>query len=141
VRKLQRNLLQLEFDRKILTEEDKTEVEIENLEFEHYKKIAEEEVQINLARLMYRAKYNLPPNDPRFLDMTDEEIIYELILQKEYNKRMAKDEGQVFDANEHKDIFLSDEQQYEDITKRLENGENIDLFSLLKPENSWESVE
>jgi len=43
------------------------------------------------------------------------------------------------DESENTEVFKSDEKQFDDITKRLENGEDIDLLSL-NPESSWAKI-
>lgn len=108
--------------------------DIQDFAFNKLKNQAKEEVKTALSRIAFRVKYNLPPNDPRFLDLTDEEIMYDLILHKEYNNFMNNTED-----DEDVEIFRSDEKQFDDITKRLEAGENIDLMSL-NPESSWEKI-
>jgi hypothetical protein len=87
---------------------------------------------------MYRDKYNLPPNDPRFLELYDEDMVYELVLQKEYNIWLNS-EAPDSKYDENTEIFKSDEKQFDDITKRLEAGEDIDLHSI-KPEGTWEKI-
>jgi hypothetical protein len=93
----------------------------------------------NLARLIYRSKYNLPPNNPQFLDLTDEEIVYELVLQSEYSKwiehRFEEEEG---DDNK---IIYRNTDEYDSIAKRLEKGEDVDLESLMTPDEDWEKVD
>ena len=61
--------------------------------------------------------------------------MYDLLLHKEYSNFMSGSDGKV----EETEIFKSDEKQFDDITNRLESGENIDLMSL-KPESSWEKI-
>lgn len=89
--------------------------------------------------MIYRAKYNLPPNDPRFLDLTDEEIVYELILQAEYRKWsegiIEEEEG-----DDNKIIYRNTE-EFDSLSKRLEKGEDIDLDSLMTPDEDWEKVD
>jgi hypothetical protein len=89
--------------------------------------------------LIYRAKYNLPPNDPRFLDLTDEEIVYELILQAEYRKWS---EG-IVEEEEGDDsrIIYKNTEEYDSLAKRLEKGEDVDLDSLMTPDEDWEKVD
>ncbi len=101
---------------------------------------AKEEVKNTLSRLLFRKKYSLPPNDPRFLSLTDEEIYYELVLQAELEKFLKDyNNNQEIDNESKTEIFESDSNEFEDITRRLESGENIDLFSIL-PNNSWEKI-
>lgn len=89
--------------------------------------------------MIYRAKYNLPPNDPRFLDLTDEEIVYELILQAEYRKWS---EG-IVEEEEGDDsrIIYKNTEEYDSLAKRLEKGEDVDLDSLMTPDEDWEKVD
>ncbi len=134
---LRQRLLRNELD-KIKLENPEETNSIEDFAFDKLKKQASEEIKDNLARILYRAKYNLPPNDPRFLDLTDEEILYDLILQNEYQK-WTKDRGIDSDSTDNREKFESDEKQFKSITKQLENGEDIDLHSLL-PDKSWEKV-
>lgn len=88
---------------------------------------------------MYRAKYNLPPNDPRFLDLTDEDIVYELVLQSEFSKweenRLDEEE------TDDKRVVYKNTDEYDAIVKRLERGEDIDLESLMTPKEDWEKVD
>lgn len=89
--------------------------------------------------MIYRAKYNLPPNDPRFLDLTDEDIVYELILQAEYRKWS---EGIIEeDDNTDNRIIYKNTDEYDNIAKRLEKGEDVDLESLMTPHTDWEKVD
>lgn len=37
-------------------------------------------------RVWYRRKFNLPPNDPRFLDITDAEILLEFLIDERIRK-------------------------------------------------------
>lgn len=39
-------------------------------------------------RTVWRLRYNLPPNDPRFLDMTDAEIVDDLLLRMYHDLRV-----------------------------------------------------
>ena len=116
-------------------ENSSSEEDLEDFAFEKLRTQAKEEVKTALSRIAFRAKYNLPPNDPRFLNLTDEEIVYDLVLHKEFSNFMSGSD----DKLENTEIFKSDEKQFDDITNRLESGENIDLMSL-KPESSWEKI-
>ena len=87
---------------------------------------------------MYRAKYNLPPNDPRFLELTDEEIVYDLILQSEY--RNFSDGIQEEETEDNRVIYKNSE-EYDSIVKKLEKGEDVDLDSLMIPLDTWEKVD
>jgi len=91
-----------------------------------------------LARLIYRAKYNIPPNDPQFLELTDEDIVYELILQGEY--RNFSDDIQEEETEDNRVIYKNSE-EYDSIVKKLEKGEDVDLDSLMIPLDTWEKVD
>lgn len=137
--RLRRNLLHREILRAKREGED-VEDDINDFEFEKLKKQAKEEVKNNLARLIYRAKYNLPPNDPRFLDLTDEEIVYELVLQSEYNK-WAEDRVEETDDSDKNRVIYRNTDEYEAIVSRLEKGEDVDLDSLMTPPDEWEKID
>jgi hypothetical protein len=138
VTRLRQNLLRRELTAASLKDPDIAE-DIEDFAFQKLKKQAKNDVKNNLARLIYRAKFNLPPNDPRFLDLTDEEIVYELILQAEYN-RWAEDRIEEEDPDENK-IIIKNTDEFESIAKRLEKGEDIDLSSLMTSEEDWEKLD
>ena len=91
-----------------------------------------------MARLIYRAKYNLPPNDPQFLELTDEDIVYELILQGEY--RNFSDDIQEEETEDNRVIYRNTD-EYDDIVKKLEKGEDVDLDSLMIPLDTWEKID
>ena len=91
-----------------------------------------------MARLIYRAKYNIPPNDPQFLELTDEDIVYELILQGEY--RNFSDDIQEEETEDNRVIYKNSE-EYDSIVKKLEKGEDVDLDSLMIPLDTWEKVD
>lgn len=135
VTQLRLNLLR----RELSASPDNKDDDVEDFAFQKLKKQAKEEVKSNLARVMYRTKYNLPPNDPRFLELTDEDIVYDLILQGEYRKwseGMQEEE----DGDENKIIYRNTD-EFDDIAKRLENGEDVDLDSLMIPPDTWEKVD
>ncbi len=137
VTRLRQKLLQREL--LLATNEDPDVAEdIEDFAFQKLKKQAKKEIETNLARLMYRRKYNLPPNDPRFLDLTDEEIVYELILQTVFDKW---DELRHEEAIEDNKIIYKNTDEFESINRRLEKGEDIDLESLMTSEEDWEKVD
>jgi hypothetical protein len=60
----------------------------------------EEEVETHFSndvlslRVWYRRKFTLPPNDPRFLDITDDEILLEYLIDKKIRKeqKIASDD-------------------------------------------------
>lgn len=136
--RLRQNLLRRELTAASLKDPDIAE-DIEDFAFQKLKKQAKNDVKNNLARLIYRAKFNLPPNDPRFLDLTDEEIVYELIVQAEYNK-WAEDRVEEEDSDENK-VIVKNTDEFESIAKRLEKGEDIDLSSLMTSEEDWEKLD
>lgn len=88
--------------------------------------------------MIYRAKYNLPPNDPRFLELTDEDIVYDLILQSEYNKWS---EDLVEEESDDNKVIYRNTDEYDDIAKKLEKGEDVDLDSLMIPQDTWEKID
>lgn len=89
--------------------------------------------------MIYRARFNLPPNDPRFLELTDEDIVYELIVQAEYNK-WTEDRVDEEETDDNRIIFKNKE-EYDSLIKRLEKGEDVDLESLMTPKEDWEKVD
>ncbi len=135
VHRLQRNLLL----RELKASKDNADDDVEDFALQKLKKQAKEEVKNNLTRLIYRAKYNLPPTDPRFLELTDEEIVYDLILQAEYRK-WAEGIQDEEDGDENKIIYRNTD-EYDDIAKKLENGEDVDLDSLMIPPDTWEKID
>lgn len=136
--KLRQDLLRRELTAASLNDPDVGN-DIEDFAFQKLRNKAKKEVRNNLAYLLYRSKYNLPPNDPRFLDLTDEDIVYELILQSEYNKwdENRQDED---DTDDKKTIYKNTD-EYDSIVKRLEKGEDIDLESLMTTEEDWEKLD
>lgn len=136
--RLRQNLLRRELTAASLKDPDIAE-DIEDFAFQKLKKQAKNDVKNNLARLIYRAKFNLPPNDPRFLDLTDEEIVYELIVQAEYN-RWAEDRVEEEDTDDNK-VIVKNTDEFESIAKRLEKGEDIDLSTLMTSEEDWEKLD
>jgi len=138
VTKLRRNLLLRELQAAAKDDPDVAD-DVEDFALQKLKKQAKEELNSTLTRLIYRAKYNLPPNDPRFLDLTDEEIVYELILQAEYRKWS---EG-IVEEEEGDDskIIYRNTDEFESLAKRLEKGEDVDLESLMTPDEDWEKVD
>jgi len=88
--------------------------------------------------LIYRAKYNIPPNDPQFLELTDEDIVYELILQGEY--RNFSDDIQEEETEDNRVIYRNTD-EYDELAKKLEKGEDVDLDSLMIPLDTWEKVD
>jgi hypothetical protein len=138
VTRLRANLLRRELTAVSLKDPDVGD-DIEDFAFQKQKKQARDEVQNNLARVIYRAKYNLPPNAPQFLDLTDEEIVYELILQSEYRK-FTEDVHEEEETDDKKIIYRNTD-EFDSIAKRLEKGEDIDLESLMTPDEDWEKVD
>ena len=118
---------------------DLVEDDVEDFAISKLKKQAKGDVNNTLARLIYRSKYNLPPNDPRFLELTDEDIVYELILQAEYRKwTEGIQEEEETDDNR---IIYRNTDEFDSINKRLEKGEDVDLESLMTPDEDWEKVD
>lgn len=136
--KLRANLLRRELTAASLKDPDVGD-DIEDFAFQKLKTQAKNEVQTNLSRVIYRAKYNLPPNDPQFLDLTDEEIVYELILQSEYRK-FTENAYEEEDVDDNRIIYKNTD-EFDAIAKRLEKGEDVDLESLMTPDEDWEKVD
>lgn len=137
MKRLQQSLLRRELAAASKKDPD-IDDDIEDFAFKKLRKQAKNEVENSLARLIYRAKYNLPPNSPLFLDMTDEEIVYELVLQSEYNKwlenRFEEEEG------DDTKIIYRNTDEFDEMSKRLERGEDIDLEALMTSEEDWENI-
>lgn len=136
--RLQQTLLRRELEAESKKDSDITE-DVEDFAFQKLKKQARNEIRTNLARIIYRAKYNLPPNDPRFLDLTDEEIVYELILQSEYRK-FTEDVQDKEDSDDNK-VIVKNTDEFESLVKRLEKGEDIDLSTLMLKDEDWEKID
>jgi hypothetical protein len=139
VKRLQRSLLQREFKEALSRDPEFDAEDIDDFAFQKLREKAREEVKINLSRLIYRNRYNIPPNDPRFLDLTDEEIVYELVLQSEYT-RWADHRYEEEEADDSKVIYRNTD-EYESMAKKLERGEDIDLESLMTPDEDWEKLD
>jgi hypothetical protein len=138
VKRLQQSLLRRELAAASKKDPD-IDDDIEDFAFGKLRKKAKNEVENSLARLIYRAKYNLPPNNPLFLDMTDEEIVYELVLQSEYSKWL-ENRFEEEDDNDKKVIYRNTD-EFDEMSKRLERGEDIDLDALMTSEEDWENVD
>ncbi len=137
MKRLQQSLLRRELAAASKKDPD-IDDDIEDFAFRKLRKQAKNEVENSLARLIYRAKYNLPPNNPLFLDMTDEEIVYELVLQSEYSKWL-ENRFEEEDDNDKKVIYRNTD-EFEEMSKRLERGEDIDLEALMTSEEDWENL-
>jgi len=135
VNQLRLNLLRRELSASPENKDD----DVEDFAFQKLKTQAKEEVRSQLTRILYRKKYNLPPNDPRFLELTDEDIVYELILQSEYNK-MAEGIIEEEETDDNRIIYRNTD-EFDSINKRLEKGEDVDLESLMTPDENWEKVD
>jgi hypothetical protein len=138
VRRLQRTLLQREYKVAVSKDPDIAE-NADDFAFQKIVKQAREEVKLTLTRLIYRAKYNLPPNDPRFLELTDEQIVYELALQSEYNK-WVNDKFEEEEVDDSRVIFRNTD-EYNEMAKKMERNESLDLESLMTPDEDWEKVD
>lgn len=112
--------------------------DVEDFAIKKLRKQAKKEINETLSRLIYRTKYNLPPNDPRFLELTDEEIVYDLILQSEFRKWS---EGVTEEETEDNKFIFKNTDEFDSINKRLERGEDVDLESLMTPDEDWEKVD
>jgi hypothetical protein len=137
VTRLQQNLLRRELTAESRKDPDVGD-DVEDFAIKKLRKQAKREIRETLSRLIYRAKYNLPPNDPRFLDLTDEDIVYDLVLQSEFRK--WSDDTQEEETEDNKTIYRNTE-EFESIAKRLERGEDIDLESMMTPDENWEKVD
>lgn len=138
VKRLQRSLLQREFDEASKDPEFDVD-DVDDFAFQKLKKQAREEIDTTLTRLIYRAKYNLPPNDPRFLELTDEQIVYELILQSEYNKWVEHRHEE--EETDDKKVIIRNTDEFEAMARKMERGEDIDLDSMMIPDEDWEKLD
>ena len=96
-------------------------------------------------RAWFRRKYNLPPTDPRFLAMTDEEIMLEyemeMIEQGEKLKTCPKCE-----IDTHRPqcpecgMTITGDQLADEIMERMEAGEDLDLTAIFKKRHEHETV-
>lgn len=137
VTRLRQNLLRRELTAASKEDPDVGD-DVEDFAIKKLRKQAKKEIDETLSRLIYRTKYNLPPNDPRFLELTDEEIVYDLILQSEFRKWS---EGVQEEETEDNKIIFKNTDEFDSINKRLERGEDVDLESLMTPEEDWEKVD
>ena len=138
VQKLQKELLQREFNVALQIDSEVAD-DVDDFAFQRLRKQARNEVKSTLTRLIYRAKYNLPPNDPRFLELTDEQIVYELILQSEYNK-WSTDRLEEEEPDDNKIVYRNTD-EFDIIAKKLERGDDIDLDALMTPDEDWEKLD
>jgi hypothetical protein len=139
VTRLRQNLLRRELATESLKDPDvDPNDDIEDFAFKKLRDQAKKEIKNNLAYLLYRSKYNLPPNDPRFLDLTDEDIVYELVLQSEFNR--WEENRQDEEDTDDKRVIYKNTEEYDALVKRLERGEDIDLESLMTPKEDWEDL-
>jgi len=60
-------------------------------------------------------------------------------LQAEYHK-WADDRVEEEESDDNRIIYRNTE-EYEDIVKRLEKGEDVDLESLMTPHENWEKID
>lgn len=96
-------------------------------------------------RFWFRNKYNLPPTDPRYLNMTDEDIAleYEMMLAAD-----GKTLKECFNCNctTHRDtcpmcgVEISGDAEVDAIFDRMDRGETINLEEMLRGEK-WEPVQ
>lgn len=100
--------------------------------------------EINSLRYWYRAKYNLPVNDTRYISITDEEISLEYEMTLAVEGKSLKT-CFICEMTTHRDkcptcdIELSGDAKVDDIFARIEAGEKIDLSKELYGD-SWEPV-
>lgn len=62
-----------------------------------------------------------------------------MILQAEYHKWVEGIQNEE-DGDDNKIIYRNTD-EYDDIAKKLENGEDVDLDSLMIPPDTWEKVD
>ena len=60
-------------------------------------------------------------------------------MQAEYHK-WADDRVEEEESDDNRIIYRNTE-EYEDIVKRLEKGEDVDLESLMTPHENWEKID
>ena len=96
-------------------------------------------------KFWYRQKYNLPPNDPRFLSISEKEIYveYEAYLAFAGGKLKAcfscgvkthANECHTCTDSEGNPLPITGDKVVDSIIARAESGENIDFNELLKIE-------
>jgi RNA polymerase-binding transcription factor DksA len=112
----------------------------DEVHYEDLKKRVAEEYEYFRHRLFFRKKYNLAPLDSRFLDMTDDEILFDLMLQNkaedEAQKTLDKQRKEEVLAKDNAELFETDD----DTMEKIESGEDIDLDSLIKKKDDWEEL-
>jgi len=92
--------------------------------------------------LWYRRKYNLPPNDPLFLAITDEEIAleyeYDLMAQGEKLKTCPRCEGKTHQrwcpvcTIDGKPLLLTGDRLADEVQSRIAAGEELDLNEIFR---------
>jgi len=112
----------------------------DEVHFEDLKKQVADEYKYFRHRLLFRKKYNLAPLDARFLDMTDEEILFDLMLhnksEDETQKIIEKQKKEEVLAKDNAELFETDD----DTMDKIEAGEDIDLDFLVKKKDDWEEL-
>lgn len=95
-------------------------------------------------RYWFRRKYNLAPTDPRYLEMTDEEILLERETELAfdgkplkacacgYQTHMDACPQCVSDDGEAKELF--GDHDVDDMFAKMEAGEDVDIESILRGE-------
>lgn len=141
--KIRRRQLKL---KKILNSEVLEFVDIDSSEFENrvysedLKERVAEEFEYFKHRLIFRKKYNLAPLDSRFLEMTDEDILFDLMLQnktdEETQKYLDKGKKEEVLAKDNTELFQTDDNTMD----LIEQGTDIDLDSLIKNKDNWEEI-
>lgn len=103
------------------------------------------EQEANRLRYWFRQEYRLPPTDPRYQSITDEEILLEyelhLVAQghqiKECPRCGIKTHRSTCPTCETDGapLPLTGDTEMDDVISRIEAGEDIDLNELMKPGN------
>lgn len=104
----------------------------------------DEEFKNYKYRLMFRNKYALPPLDPRYLEMTDEDIVKDLLLMHRLTNPDEEDSVEKSEKNGEKmESYKTSKKNWEEIVKQLDDG--VDVFSQLSETlktniDEWEEV-
>jgi hypothetical protein len=64
----------------------------------------------------YRVRYNLPPNDPRFLDLTQADILLEYWTIRTLTRPAGETEFETPDFDQDLADFMADESDFETVT-------------------------
>jgi len=96
-------------------------------------------------RFWFRSRYKLPPTDPRYLNITDAEILleYEMVLASE-----GKSLKECFNCSTttHREqcptcgVEISGDAEVDAVFEKVEKGEEVDLDALLRGAQ-WQTVQ